>query len=629
MRLGLREKFMIPVVICAVVIMTSLSLIAYMKSKTSIEALIKAQAQLSSRSVADRIDTWITERKQDVFAVSHESVFRETLYTKAPANVARSNMRMDQIRETVSGFKQVALIGKAGNVIASTDKNQIGQINLTDRDYFQKAMTGEVAVGSVMTSNVTSDPEFCIAAPIQLNDKILGCIYVSIDLFQCLANLVGDMAVGETGYLYIVNSEGLLISHPDRSKVMRLDVREFDFGTQMLKEKNGYMTYTFEGVDIVAGFNEIPSNGWLVAAAANDRDIYAPVVDMRNLNLLAMGIGLLGLMGLVWFISAYISRPLRRIAEQLLSSSEQVSTASSEISSASQMLSSGASEQASSVEVTSTSMEEMASMTRQNAESAFQVNEKMQEVATTVTAAAEDVQGLSDSMERISKDSEETRKIVKTIDEIAFQTNLLALNAAVEAARAGEAGAGFAVVADEVRTLALRAGEAARNTGELIKGVTKRIQEGNAYTNKTNAAFSNISESIQQFREMIEAIKSASHEQAQGFEQVNEAVADIDRVVQQNAGTAEEAAAASEEMSAQADQMQSYVATFIELIEGRGSASKVRATAKGAIRKAAQETAAPTSKPQGRPGTKKANPETEPVPDTVIPFDGEAPFEDF
>ena len=85
---------------------------------------------------------------------------------------------------------------------------------------------------------------------------------------------------------------------------------------------------------------------------------------------------------------------------------------------------------------------------------------------------------LTQSMEEISKASEETSKIIKTIDEIAFQTNLLALNAAVEAARAGEAGAGFAVVADEVRNLAMRAADAAKNTANLIEGTVKQVKEG-------------------------------------------------------------------------------------------------------------------------------------------------------
>jgi methyl-accepting chemotaxis protein len=88
----------------------------------------------------------------------------------------------------------------------------------------------------------------------------------------------------------------------------------------------------------------------------------------------------------------------------------------------------------------------------------------------------------------IPRTSEETGKIIKTIDEIAFQTNLLALNAAVEAARAGEAGAGFAGVANEVRNLALCSAETARNTSDLIENTIKAVGQGNALTGEARVA---------------------------------------------------------------------------------------------------------------------------------------------
>jgi methyl-accepting chemotaxis protein len=177
---------------------------------------------------------------------------------------------------------------------------------------------------------------------------------------------------------------------------------------------------------------------------------------------------------------------------------------------------------------------------------------------------------LMQAIGEITRSSEETGKIIKTIDEIAFQTNLLALNAAVEAARAGEAGAGFAVVADEVRNLALRAAEAAKNTTALIEKTIKAVKNGNEITVATQVAFKANAEISGKIGQLVDEIATASQEQAHGVAQVNKAVSEMDRVTQQTAAHAEESASAAEEMNAQAQQMRGYVEELAAVVGGDG-----------------------------------------------------------
>jgi methyl-accepting chemotaxis protein len=175
---------------------------------------------------------------------------------------------------------------------------------------------------------------------------------------------------------------------------------------------------------------------------------------------------------------------------------------------------------------------------------------------------------LTQAMHDISNASEETSKIIKTIDEIAFQTNLLALNAAVEAARAGEAGAGFAVVADEVRNLALRAADAAKNTANLIEDTVVKIHDGGTLVDQTNSSFSAVADSTTKVAELLGEIAAASNEQAQGIEQINTAVVEMDRVTQRNAADSEETAASSQEMGVQSQRMKAMVSELLTLVGG-------------------------------------------------------------
>jgi methyl-accepting chemotaxis protein len=277
---------------------------------------------------------------------------------------------------------------------------------------------------------------------------------------------------------------------------------------------------------------------------------------------------------LAWAISRSITRPIHRIIEGLSSSAGQVSSAASQISSASYQLAEGSGKQAAAIEETSSSLEEMSSMTKQNADSASQCKAVMQETRQIVGRVNDHMNGMAEAISKISMSSEQTVKIVKTIDEIAFQTNLLALNVAVEAARAGEAGAGFAVVADEVRNLAMRAAEAAKTTTDLIDNTIKAVKEGSGLMDLTKAAFDENIKISEKVDGLVSEIAAASQEQAQGIEQVSRAVSEMDKVTQQNSANAEESASASKEMSAQAERMKDFVTGLVSLAQGDGSGKR-------------------------------------------------------
>lgn len=284
-------------------------------------------------------------------------------------------------------------------------------------------------------------------------------------------------------------------------------------------------------------------------------------------GVLAVGLGLF----FAFFISKSVTGPVKKVAEGLMEGAHQVASASSQVSSSSMHLAEGSSQQAAAIEETSSSLEELTAMTRQNAENADQAKAMMVEAKRIVDKANRHMEEMIQAIHSITKTSEDTGKIIKTIDEIAFQTNLLALNAAVEAARAGEAGAGFAIVADEVRSLAVRAAEAAKSTNVLIENTIKAVHEGNELTQQTQEAFRENTEIAGKIAQLIEEIASASMEQSNGISQINLAVAEMDKVIQQAASNAEESASAAEELNAQAEQMNLYVDHLISVVDGRSS----------------------------------------------------------
>jgi methyl-accepting chemotaxis protein len=575
MKWSLKQKILFPTIALIVLVMGSSTGITHFISTKTLNEKALDELSLICKSRAELADAWIDDLKALLGSSAARSVYQAVLREGAEEARKKANNELAGQVKITFGISYIHVVNTQGDVIASSLVESVNNVNVKDRDYFKKAMQGEVNVSSVYLARTTGKPAFAVVAPVRDGDKVIGALVAVPDLEKFSEKFVDPVKVLLTGNIAIADSSGVVIAHKDKSLIMKLNLTEHDFGRKLLGLKHGHLTYEFQNQKRLAFAEKCSKVDWMIFSICPYKEVVEDANRMTVINLSLFAGGLVLIILLLYFISNSITRPINRVAKGLSEGAEQVATAADQVSSASQQLAEGNSEQAAAIEETSSSLDEMAAMTRRNAENAAQTNQLMKEVTEIVNQANQAMERLTGSMRQIARASEETQKIIKTIDEIAFQTNLLALNAAVEAARAGDTGAGFAVVADEVRSLAMRAADAARNTAGLIQATVSNVKVGSDLVETTGRDFSQVATRASKMAELIDEVASASQEQAQGIDQLDKAVAEMDKVVQQNAANAEESASASMEMKSQAEHLKEFVGELVKLVGGANSNGNV------------------------------------------------------
>jgi methyl-accepting chemotaxis protein len=611
MKMKIGTKLMAAGAAIVIIPFVAMGIIVSLRVTSGITALIGEDLTDLTTSVADFADSKIKADLRACVALASSPDIAETVdqinrgtpgAMKTAADLGARLAGLYGQNGYSSNYSEIFVVAANGKVCAAAVQSSFG-VDVSEREYFKKAMGGEAFVSQMLIDKVSKDKTYIASAPVLGRDgKPAGVCCVTAKT-SVITDEMNKFVLGKTGYIWAVDRDGLVVLHPDQKIVLSENIANLDgmgkVAARALGNESGIEAYVYKGVRKVCAFSPISSNGWKVISTMTESEFLSTALAIRDLILIIAAAAVALALACLYFLSRSLSVPIGRaaqyaegiakgdlakdvhpsflargdeigglahafkdqkdklheVAREISISASNVSQGSADISSTAQSMSQGSTEQAASAEEVSSSVEEMAATIKQNADNATTTE-------AIASKAAKDAESGSAVVDKAVEAMKQIADKVGIISEIARQTNMLALNAAIEAARAGESGKGFAVVASEVRKLAERSQTAAGEITELSANTVGLAQDA-------GKIISDIVPDIQKTADLVREIAAASREQSVGVEQIGKAMMQLDSVIQSNASASEEMASMAEEFSAQAQQLAATV-SFFKLEEGQG-----------------------------------------------------------
>ncbi len=482
-----------------------------------------------------------------------------------------------------------------------------------ERGWYKSAVAaGKPVITAPYVGATSGKLEISVAAPIYRGRQLVAVVSGDLPL-EFITRTVSGLSPTPHSFAFLVDSDGVLIAHPEADKVLtpmstlspELTHAALEASDRRVMSGERALAIDIDGRDYRLFNAALADVEWQLALALDVADADGSLHAQLWTTLISTLLVLLAAAGVMWWIANRSLRGLALVRDALVDiaagegdltrrisvsgrdevaeignafnrfvstlngvlseirlASSAVQTAAAEISQGSQDLSARTEQAAANLQETSASMEQISGTVAQSADSAREADGLASSASEVARRGGAVIGEVVTTMQGIDEDSRKITEIVSVMDSIAFQTNLLALNASVEAARAGEQGRGFAVVAGEVRTLAQRSSEASREIATLISSANERTRDGAEQARLAGITMNEIVASVARVNEVIGEISHATQEQNHGVGQVSSAVAELDQVTQQNAALVEESAAAADALSEQSARLAEMVGRF-------------------------------------------------------------------
>ncbi len=466
---------------------------------------------------------------------------------------------------------------------AAVASDELKGLDIVQNPVFQEAKTTKKTVsGDIVRSKATNEPVLFFCGPVfASNGNFLG-VFGAFMKASVLTDPVVKKKIGETGYCFMANSNGIIIAHPDAKNVLQLDLKTLKgmegINKAMMAGQTGAESYVYKDIDKAAGFAPVKQKGWSVASTQNASEFLASVVALRNATALVTLISIV-LTGLVvYFAASSITKPINKAVESLKDIAQGegdltmrlVVTSNDEVGELAkwfnifieklQKIIGNISDNTKQVNVSIIELSSVAVALSKNAED---TSCRANNVATAAEEMSANLNGVAAAMEQsttntsmVASAAEEMTSTISQIAQNAEQARLISEKAVIQAANTsdkmaelGKAAQAISKVtetiteiSEQTNLLALNATIEAARAGEAGKGFAVVANEIKELAKQTAAATMNIKSQIEGVQGTTKSTVDEINQISKIINSVNEIVATISIAVGEQSAATEEIA---------------------------------------------------------------------------------------
>ena len=320
MRLSLKYKFLIPVICLLIAGMGIVSIVSHIKAKNALTKVIVDEINNLTQATVFSMSSWINDRKLDVGNWSKQGVYKKALLNSFLGLTARTfaNDQLKRIKEDYGFYKDIVLADISGDLVADSDPDIIGHVNVGDRTYFQKALKGHVYVSEhVVKSRSDGNLVFMVSAPVKDKEKVVGVLFAVFDVDTIVRQFVDPIRIAQNGYAYIFMDNGLIVSHGNGLKISGRNINDYQFGRKMIQNCEGFIDYDLNDRRMIASFKKLDEINWTIVVCAVKNEIFLPVKKLGHLNGVVTIVVALVVAMVIFLITNSLSRPIQEVVSGL------------------------------------------------------------------------------------------------------------------------------------------------------------------------------------------------------------------------------------------------------------------------------------------------------------------------